>query len=62
MREGEVEYEVESIKGHRRKEQRLEFLVGWKGYNISEDMYLPESELANCDELLNAYKIRVGIA
>ena len=45
VREGDVEYEVQAIKAHRRRGHGLEFLVGWKGYDLSEDMYLPESEL-----------------
>jgi hypothetical protein len=32
------------------------YLIKWKGYNSSENSWIPESELTNAEEELNAYK------
>ena len=45
--EGEEEYELDGIAGHRVVRGRRQFLVSFKGYDRSEDMWLPESELGN---------------
>jgi hypothetical protein len=57
--DGELEYEVESIKAHRLAQvQRRghEYLVHWKGYSDADNTWEPESNLTNCKDLLTAYK------
>ena len=45
--EGQTEYEIEKILAHRKSRGRLQYLVRWKGYDESEDMWLAESRLGN---------------
>ena len=40
--DGEVEYEVAAIKGHRERNGELKYLTSFAGYNSSEDMWLSE--------------------
>ena len=47
MKKSEEKYEVERIIGHRTRGNRQEILVHWKGDDVSENMFLPESELGN---------------
>lgn len=52
-----AEYEVEAILGHRLgRRNKLELLVHWKGYDVSEDTWEPEANLANAGRILKAYK------
>ena len=53
--EGDVEYEVEQILRHRKKRGRgrgLQYLVLWRGYDLSEAQWLDESELGHAQEIL----------
>ena len=59
--EGEEEYEVENIVGHRRRGRGYQFLVHWKGYPTSEDEWLPPRNLENSPELVEAYKRTHGL-
>ena len=45
--EGQEEYEIDAIMGHRKVRGGMQYLVSWKGYDESENMWLPESELGN---------------
>lgn len=54
--EGEEEFEVEAIVGHKKNRGRLTYLVKWKGYPISENSWEPGSHLTNAQEMLTAYK------
>ena len=49
------EYEVEEIRGHRKRGQGVQFLFHWKGYDDVEDSWLPKSALENSEELVNEY-------
>src|SRR5262249_29309469 len=51
----EEEYEVEEIRGHRKRGRGTQFLVHWKGYSNEEDSWLPRSALGNAGELLTEY-------
>ena len=46
------EYEVERILQHRALRGKTQYLVRWKGYDQSEDMWLDESELVNAADVL----------
>ena len=45
--EGQEEFELDAILGHRKVRGSMQFLVSWKGYDDSENMWLSESELGN---------------
>ena len=48
----ETEYIVNRIVRHQGRPRRYQYLVRWAGYDESEDMWLPESELGNAPEVL----------
>ena len=54
--DGEEEFEVEAIIGHRKRWGNMQFLIKWKGYPTSENSWEPERNLENADELLRTYK------
>ena len=56
--QGEEEYEVEAILNHKRQGNGWKFLVKWKGYPSSENMWLTTTQLKNSREVLNNYKKR----
>lgn len=43
---------------HRIARAGMQFLVRWKGYDASEDMWLFEEDLGGAQRLLRAYKRR----
>ena len=53
--DGNLEYEVEAILRHRGKGARRQYLVLWKGYDLSEATWEPESHLANAPDILADY-------
>ena len=55
--DGEEEYEVEAVLGHRGKPGRRTFLIRWKGYSAAEDTWEPERNLGNTQPLITEYKI-----
>jgi hypothetical protein len=48
--EGEDEYEVDSIRDHRKRSKAQQYLVKWKGY--SDETWEPEANLKNASEIL----------
>ena len=40
--DGEAEYEVDAIKGHRVRNGEIQYLTSFTGYDSSEDMWLSE--------------------
>jgi len=52
----EEEYEVDSIKDHRKRGRSYQYLVVWKGY--SDETWEPEINLKNASEILQSYKRR----
>jgi hypothetical protein len=56
--EGEEEYLVEAIVGHRRRGRTIEYLIKWEGYPTSENSWEPKKNLTHSKELLNAYNRR----
>ena len=55
--EGNKEFEIEAILTHcTYKNREMRYLIKWKGYDPSENMWEPESNLSNAEEELNDYK------
>jgi len=50
----EEEYEVEEILDKRKHYGKIQYLIKWKGYPLSEASWEPESNL-NCPELLKSF-------
>ena len=60
--DGEQHYEIERIIAHYGGYRNRRYLVRWLGYDASEDMWLPERELAHsAAQLLKKYKSRQHI-
>jgi hypothetical protein len=45
MSTSDVEYEVEAVVGHRKKNGRKEYLIKWKGYSSDANTWEPEANL-----------------
>jgi hypothetical protein len=57
--EGEDEYEVDSIRDHRKRGKGQQYLVKWKGY--PDETWEPEANLKNASEVLKDYKKRKNL-
>ena len=53
--DGEEEFEVERILGHRVRNGRLELLIRWLGYDASEDLWEPADALTHAKEAVAEY-------
>ncbi|KAJ8454593.1 hypothetical protein ONZ51_g12939 [Trametes cubensis] len=54
---GEEEYEVEAIVGHKTTRGGIRYQIKWKGYSSAENTWEPESALIpNAKEILQQYK------
>lgn len=49
------EYEVEEILDSRLYYRKLQYLVRWKGYSISEDKWLPPANLEHCKDMIDEF-------
>lgn len=53
----DAEWEVEDVVSHRiSKKGELEFFIKWKGYKSSENTWEPESNVTNCDKIVEKFK------
>uniref|UniRef100_A0A0W0GDJ2 Chromo domain-containing protein n=1 Tax=Moniliophthora roreri TaxID=221103 RepID=A0A0W0GDJ2_MONRR len=62
--EGQEEYEVEAIIGHRPKRKNQppkEYLVSWKGYDSSHNQWLKPAGLKHSMELYLEYKTKYNL-
>ena len=55
LKDGEDEWEVESVKDSRYSRGQLQYLVHWKGYDVSEDTWEPARHLTHTKELVDAF-------
>ena len=55
LKDGEDEWEVESVKDSRYSRGQLQYLVHWKGYDVSEDTWEPARHLTHTRELVNDF-------
>jgi hypothetical protein len=53
---GQEEYEIDAILGHRRRGNTIEYLTKWKGYGSNDNTWEPEKNLLNSEEILEEYK------
>lgn len=56
--EGQPEYEVEAILNHKGKGNRQRYLVKWKGYETSENSWIPAGAFSHAKDILREYKER----
>ena len=50
--DSEDEYKVEGIKGHQKRNSKMQYLTSFMGYDASEDMWLNTTQLEHADKLL----------
>ena len=50
----EEEFEVEEILDKRKHYGKIQYLIKWKGYPLSEESWEPENNL-NCPDLLEEF-------
>ena len=55
LRSGSEEWEVESIKDSRFYRNQLQYLVHWRGYDVSEDSWEPAVNLEHAQEVVQEY-------
>lgn len=56
--DGQEEYEVEEIIAHRGRTPRVQYLVRFRTYGPQDDLWLPEKNLINAPEIVQAYWAR----
>ena len=53
--DGDQEFDVECIKGHRATKHILKYLVHWAGYKPEHDSWEPSAALCNCPAVVKSY-------
>jgi hypothetical protein len=56
--DGEEEFEMEAIIAHRKQGCRLHFLIRWKGYPTSNNLWEPQNNLKHAQKILVDYKMK----
>lgn len=54
--DGDSEWEVEAVLGHRRYRGKPQYLIKWKGYPTSDNSWEPMAHLTNAKKMVDAYK------
>ena len=55
-------YEIKRILQRRQLRGKTKYLVQWRGYDQSEDMWLDESELTNAFDVLQSYRAQARLS
>jgi len=53
----EKEYEVEAILDSRLYRKKLQYLIKWEGYDVSENSWQTKEEIRNCPELIAEFHL-----
>ena len=59
--DGEAEWEVEQLVRHRMSRGRRQYLVRYRGFDMSEVVWLDETDLTHAQGVLADYKAAVGL-
>ncbi len=54
--DGQEEFEIDRIVGHKLTRQGVRFRVRWRGYDAEHDSWVRESDMGHAVELLQGYK------
>ena len=61
-KKAEAEYEVESVVSKRDTEEgKVEYLVKWKGYDVSDNTWEPVENLESSQELIDEFEGRTAL-
>ena len=60
--EGSEEYEVEKIENSRVHRGKLQYLVKWKGYPVSDNTWEPQGHLKNAQKHIDDFHKRIPSA
>jgi chromobox protein 5 len=60
MRDGEEEFEVESVVRYRRHRGKLQYLIKWLGWPLSESTWDNENDLNHCNSALKHFHVEAG--
>ena len=55
---GELEYKIERVLDSRVQRNKLQYLVGWKGYSLEERTWEPVENLENAKEAVATFHLR----
>jgi hypothetical protein len=56
IKNGTVEYEVETVLDRRLRRNKVHYLVKWKGYDLHDATWEPESNLVNAREAIKDFE------
>jgi hypothetical protein len=53
----EEEFEVEAVRGDKKKGKQTLYFVKWRGFSEAENSWEPESNLTHCPDIIKTYKV-----